>query len=295
MKKLFLTLVVILNFSAVITNESMAEVKQGCDCGTNCCYTYENGVLTLSREDNTQPATIKDGMFAPMWGNTWTEFNMTEVTIPEGFTSIGKHAFHDQKISSLTMPSSMEIIDDSAFESVSTLTSLTLNNGLKEIGWDAFGWTGVNNLILPESIEIIDKYAFSMVDNIIIPASVNTDDWAENPFNHNNVVCLGTMEDCLDKLGQYIPPHLGGTCTQNCPNFSLASSEQCNLSENYGWSGSGCVRKDSKGEIPCDNELVFWNNACVTEYPFAKKRWTPAEANKWLNDDDNTIIITFKK
>ena len=41
---------------------------------------------------------------------------------------------------------------------------------------------------------------------------------------------------------------------------------------------------------------VVYNNECVAEYPFAKKRWTPAEANEWLHDgNDNFVIITFKK
>ncbi len=41
---------------------------------------------------------------------------------------------------------------------------------------------------------------------------------------------------------------------------------------------------------------VFWDNACLDEYPFAKKRWTPAEANEWLHDgNDNFVILTFRK
>ena len=41
---------------------------------------------------------------------------------------------------------------------------------------------------------------------------------------------------------------------------------------------------------------VEWDNACLDEYPFAKKRWTPAEANEWLHDgNDNFVVITFKK
>ena len=41
---------------------------------------------------------------------------------------------------------------------------------------------------------------------------------------------------------------------------------------------------------------IEWDKACVDEYPFAKKRWTPAEANEWLHDgNDNFVVLTFKK
>ena len=40
---------------------------------------------------------------------------------------------------------------------------------------------------------------------------------------------------------------------------------------------------------------VYYKGECLNEYPFARKHWTPAEAAKYLKDDDNEIIITFKK
>lgn len=40
---------------------------------------------------------------------------------------------------------------------------------------------------------------------------------------------------------------------------------------------------------------VFYKGDCMDEYPFSRKRWTPAEANEWLHDgNDNFVIITFK-
>ena len=55
------------------------------------------------------------------------------------------------------------------------------------------------------------------------------------------------------------------------------------------WSGSSCVKS-------CASGFVEWDKQCWSEYPFAKKRWTPAEANEWLHDgNDNFVVITFKK
>ena len=47
--------------------------------------------------------------------------------------------------------------------------------------------------------------------------------------------------------------------------------------------------------MTCPDEQVLYKGECLDEYPFAKKHYTPAEANKWLKDDDNTITLLFKK
>ena len=55
--------------------------------------------------------------------------------------------------------------------------------------------------------------------------------------------------------------------------------------------------EESVTEEDCHNNgQVYWDNQCVDEYPFTKKRWTPAEASEWLHEgNDNFVIITFKK
>ena len=63
---------------------------------------------------------------------------------------------------------------------------------------------------------------------------------------------------------------------------------------------NGNTGGDVSGDFnPADcynNGQVPYNNQCWDEYPFAKKRWTPAEANQWLHDgNDNFVVITFKK
>ena len=296
--KICIALTTALSLSIAMVNESKAAeiIKSGCDCGENCCYTYdENGVLTLSRADNTKSANIKDGMFSPMWGNTWTEFNMKEVTIPEGFTSIGNHAFQDQNISSLTTPNSMETIGESAFENVGSLTSVTLNDGLKEIGYDAFAASSIASLIVPETVVNVGWYGLNGPDKIVINDSIDTCDWDSGAIPSDvEVIYRGSKDNFDDCLKEYISSDDGGTCTQNCPIFLPANESQC--TGNYGWSGASCVRKDEEGKVACASGYVEWEKDCLSEYPFAKKRWTPAEAAQWLHDgNDNFVILTFKK
>ena len=103
----------------------------------------------------------------------------------------------------------------------------------------------------------------------------------------------------------YYMPDANGTClaangnNNRClrnPVFAMATETQCKATKKYGWDGTSCVKKDSEGKVSCASGFVSWNNECLDEYPFAKKRWTPAEAAKWLHDgNDNFVVLTFKK
>lgn len=57
-----------------------------------------------------------------------------------------------------------------------------------------------------------------------------------------------------------------------------------------------CVMPEPEPEdTSCPGDQVKYQGECVDEYPFAKKHYTPAEANKWLSDDNNnTITLIFK-
>ena len=103
-----------------------------------------------------------------------------------------------------------------------------------------------------------------------------------------DIVCLGDINKCRTELS-----NIGRTFADR---VVLPTKEQCNGSGTYGWNGDACVKKDSEGKVTCASGFVEWDNKCLDEYPFAKKRWTPAEASKWLHDgNDNFVVITFKK
>jgi hypothetical protein len=88
------------------------------------------------------------------------------------------------------------------------------------------------------------------------------------------------------------------------------NEEQCNNSLKYQWVGGKCKNLPSSINT-CQNESFLWvRNSCkkscpqgqvyykfdcLDEYPFAKKKYTPAEAAQWLNEDNNTVTLTFKK
>lgn len=74
-----------------------------------------------------------------------------------------------------TVPESIEIIADCAFDGAHNLKSVKLPDSLKVIDWGAFRNCGVESLVIPENVTIINNYAFkeSSLKEITIPASVN--------------------------------------------------------------------------------------------------------------------------
>ncbi|MBQ8430955.1 MAG: leucine-rich repeat domain-containing protein [Clostridia bacterium] len=81
--------------------------------------------------------------------------------IPDGVKIIGSEAFANTKITSITVPSSVETIADKAFYICLELTTVKLNNGLKTIGDFAFNYCQkLTSIEIPASVKTIGKSAF---------------------------------------------------------------------------------------------------------------------------------------
>ena len=104
---------------------------------------------------------------------------ITELTIPNTVTSIGKYAF--KGLSNLTVvhiPNSVTSIGEEAFSGCSSLTSVTIPNSVTSIGMDAFsGCSSLTSVTIPNSVTSIGKYAFygcSSLTSITVPESVTS-------------------------------------------------------------------------------------------------------------------------
>lgn len=92
-----------------------------------------------------------------------------DVVIPDGVTKIGAGAFRpfnltqNENIVSVTLPDSVETIDEFAFDDCVNLERINIPENLKNI--NTFALSGCKNLtgelILPESVENVGEYAFS--------------------------------------------------------------------------------------------------------------------------------------
>ena len=183
--------------------------------------------------------------------------------------SIGKHAFHDNELTELKLPHSVTNIGESAFETNPYLTTLELSDSIRTVDSNAFMDSPITTIIIPDTLmDIGDSLSFGP--------------------SLQNVICRGESEKCKEIKEKFAE---AGYNVQ----FSLASKNQCN-STMYYFNGKECIREPEISNRQCADGYVSWKNECLDEYPFAKKRWTPAEANEWLHDgNDNFVVITFKK
>ncbi len=126
-----------------------------------------------------------------------------DVVVPDGVQEIAENVFRYKKVTSVTLPDSVEIIGWRAFENCSTLKSVTLPEGLKEIKNYAFFNTGLESVEIPDSVEMIWDYAFANNANLTsVKLSANAfmrDYMFENCFALTEV----TIPEGLTRLGVY--------------------------------------------------------------------------------------------
>ena len=125
--------------------------------GDNVTYLFDNGVLTLSGSG----AMAEEKYYNIPWRSYKKQ--ITKIVIGEGITSIGAWAFNGTMITSVTLPSTVKVLGESAFAYCTELKTVYLNDGLVSIGENAFEEDTLNTLRIPESVENIDFTAFSSV------------------------------------------------------------------------------------------------------------------------------------
>ena len=110
---------------------------------------------------------------------TDAESDITEITIPEGVTSIGGSAFYGcSNLTSVTIPDSVTSIGGSAFSGCSSLTSITIPEGVTSIGkWAFADCSNLTSVTIPDGVTSIAGGAFcncSSLTSITIPDSVTS-------------------------------------------------------------------------------------------------------------------------
>lgn len=139
-------------------------------------YTSEDGILSFiirsdhaivsrCRENVTGtveiPATVKGKPVTALAENSFSNCEVSEVIVPDGVIYIGHYAFSYSSIETVSLPSSLEEIGESAFRDCYNLAQITLPEGLEYIGNSTFVNCGkLESIRIPASVKSIGYYAF---------------------------------------------------------------------------------------------------------------------------------------
>ena len=187
---------------------------------------YGDGTVGLKSETTssgkiTIPAETQNGLKVTVIEDyAFNNGNYTgTLTIPEGITRIGNHAFYycESLTGNLILPSTLQEIDEKAFTSCRGFSgNLVIPKSVVSIGELAFascrGFTG--NLVLNEGLTFIGKEAFDWCDGLTgsvqFPSTLQT--ISDRAFYH----CDGLSGDLIFNKGL---TYIGERAFYNCTGF----------------------------------------------------------------------------
>lgn len=128
--------------------------------------------------------------------------------------AVGRYAFFNQKIKSLTLGKYVRTLDECAFARCENLSSVTLNDGLEIIDNGAFlGCTSLNSVNLPSSLEIIGYNSFydcGCTGSLTIPGGLVEIDKAHTYYRTfiqkyyiKGTYLYSEAYDLLDRINQF--------------------------------------------------------------------------------------------
>ncbi len=158
-------------------------------------YTYSNGAWQIFKYTGTADSLTLPSRFegAPVNGvcnECFSNSGVAQVTIPEGYTSIGNYAFYNcESLHTVTLPGTMaeigmgafaesgvtgidlsntkvEYINPYLFKSCASLSSVELPDSAVFIGEAAFAESGVESVTIPENVTTLDRAAFANTESL---------------------------------------------------------------------------------------------------------------------------------
>ena len=144
------------------------------------------------------------------------KLSVKRVIIQEGITEIKEDAFtgggmYSPVIETVSLPSTLKIIGDCAFERCYKLYDINLPNGLIRIGQDAFySCYSLKKLIVPDSVIEIGTHAFDR--NFITPFPIYA-----NPNSYTKIYARNNKItfSCINHSNIIDDNEVAPTCTQN--------------------------------------------------------------------------------
>ena len=255
------------------------------------CYGLE-GTLTLPEglKEIGSSAFSGSAEFAGYVNNKM--MNITAVNLPNSLEKLGYNAFHACKITSVTVPEQITVLESGVFSCCFELTSVTLPEGLKTIGsleqYSSGSFqhcTSLKTIELPDGVEVLGRTAFgqSGLTEITLPKNLKTigggafcacADLKKINWNDNlETVNSNAFEECIGLTEVEIPAGIA--------NFDPAAFRDC---------PNTCTIKVS--ELPLYAALINFKengpNQHNTDYEVV---YTGSMQNAQFEDDTFTYIV----
>ena len=226
---------------AILTSDSVSG-----SCGDAVTWVYEVSTRTLTIQGEGRMQDFENRLQVP-----WRYYDIENVVIKQGVSSIGNYSFYECKgISSIAIPSSVTSIGDNAFSGCHGLTKVVvpdltawcgiqfgdeLSNPLynaKHLYSDEN--TEITDLVIPNSVTSIGDYAFSRctgLTSVTIPNSVTS--IGNYAFSGCSGLTSVTITNSVTSIGDHAFNGCSGLTSVTIPN-SVTSIGNCAF---YGCSG----------------------------------------------------------
>ncbi len=140
--------------------QSITIPKNVSKAGTISYNSIENG--PVAGAEYLKTVIFEDGMVNVADHILRNARSVTSITIPSTVKWIGNSAFRDcTALVSITLPDSVETVASYAFYGCSRLKDVRWPVGIKAIQGSAFGGTSIKEVVLPKTVEQVGGYAFS--------------------------------------------------------------------------------------------------------------------------------------
>ena len=169
MKKAFCTLLLLCITAVLVLGAPLPASAATSGKVGGCEWSLDGTVLTIS---GNGPLNVGNGN-SP-WGKS-----ITELRINEGVTSISVGAFDGyESLYSVTLPSTLKVIEDGAFSNCTSLVSVSISNGLTTIGNYAFSnCVALLDITLPKTVTDVGVELFNecySLNNIFVDEGNST-------------------------------------------------------------------------------------------------------------------------
>ena len=218
MKKQILTyswlrVVWLLVLVAGVSLVSRAEMVSGINYTVTNSYPYTVEVSALPSGNYSGDIVIPETVTIEVQGFYYGEFWTVNATV----TGIGESAFYGSSITSISLPSTLQYIGESAFGNCISLTSIDIPNSVTSLGWNAFYYcTNLTSVNIPSGVtELYGTFkGCSSLTEVTIPAAVRyLDEAFKSCTGLTSVVIPSSVED------------MGERSFYGCDNLTIVTCE----------------------------------------------------------------------